>query len=120
MFLTSRIEREVLTIRAMLNIYCRAHHGADGALCEGCEELRLYAEKRLVKCPYGEEKPACNHCPIHCYQKSKREEVRVVMRFSGPKIFRHHPVLSIFHLIDKKKKVPDHFAGEKGPPQKPE
>lgn len=90
----------------MLRIYCEAHHGAGGELCGDCDALRQYAEKRLEKCPYGEEKPACNYCPIHCYHKARREEIRTVMRFAGPRMFRRHPILSVFRLIDKKKTPP--------------
>ena len=54
-----RVAREWKTIQAMIRIYCRNLHGKRGALCEECEELRLYAERRLEKCPFADEKPTC-------------------------------------------------------------
>ena len=32
------------------------------------QALNAYADKRLDKCVFGEEKPACKQCPVHCYQ----------------------------------------------------
>ncbi|MGQ9819712.1 MAG: nitrous oxide-stimulated promoter family protein [Candidatus Kapaibacteriales bacterium] len=40
----------------------------------------------MDNCPYGIEKPACNKCAIHCYKKDKREDIKRVRRFSGPKM----------------------------------
>jgi hypothetical protein len=90
----------------MIEIYCRGIHGSGRELCAECGELLSYAEKRLEKCPYGEGKPPCNKCPIHCYQPNKREQVRAVMRYSGPRMTFRHPVLALFHWIDGLKKAP--------------
>ncbi len=32
------------------------------------QALNAYADKRLDKCVFGENKPACKQCPVHCYQ----------------------------------------------------
>ncbi len=61
------IEREFRTMGKMVGIYCSAHHNARG-LCEDCERFLDYAEVRLEKCPYGEDKPTCANCPVHCYK----------------------------------------------------
>jgi hypothetical protein len=94
-----RLERERRTIRAMVAIYCRAHHGVRG-LCEGCAALQAYADARLDRCPYGSSKPTCFNCPVHCYKPAMREAVREVMRFAGPRMLRRHPVLAIRHMLD--------------------
>lgn len=102
----SRIEREKKTIKAMLDIYCQDKHaqGCSKGLCENCHQLKLYAFQRLDVCPFQENKPACNHCQVHCYAKAKRDQIKQVMRFAGPKMMLRHPVLSFHHLIDSFRK----------------
>ncbi len=97
-----RIAREWKTVQAMIRIYCRNLHGGEQALCAGCEELRLYAEKRLERCPFAEEKPTCVMCPVHCYEATMRERVRQVMRYAGPRMLLRHPVLALLHLRDER------------------
>ena len=46
------------------------------------------------------------NCPIHCYAKAEREQMREVMRHSGPRMLLRHPVLAIRHLLDGRKKAP--------------
>lgn len=48
---------------------------------------------------YGEDKPTCQKCPVHCYNAEMRERIKVVMRFSGPRLLLHSPLLSISHLV---------------------
>jgi len=74
-------EKKVVTI--MIHMYCRSKHGKKDALCYDCNELRTYALSRLEHCPYGEDKPTCNTCPIHCYKSDMRARIKKVMRFSG-------------------------------------
>lgn len=101
-----RIIRERKTIAAMSKIYCKDHHGLPyGELCQECMELLNYAFYRLEKCPYQEKKPTCANCPIHCYKPEMRERVKNMMRYSGPRMLIHHPVLAIAHLLDGRKKV---------------
>ena len=99
-----RLKRERHTIRVMIEIYCHDHHGhprnSPDTLCASCEALLAYANKRIDHCPFQSDKPTCAKCPIHCYKPDMREKVREVMRYSGPRMMRRHPLLSIFHLID--------------------
>lgn len=97
-----RVAREWKTIQAMIRIYCRRLHGGSGALCAACEELRRYAERRLEKCPFAEEKPTCVKCPVHCYESGMRDRVRQVMRTSGPRMLLRHPLLALLHLRDER------------------
>ncbi|MEJ2049226.1 MAG: nitrous oxide-stimulated promoter family protein [Calditrichota bacterium] len=99
----SRIEREKKTIATMIGIYCQAIHHPDQVPCPDCQSLLSYAEKRLIRCPFQQEKPPCNKCPVHCYRPEKREEIQKIMRFAGPKMFWRHPVLAIRHIMDIKK-----------------
>ncbi len=104
-----RLQRELKTVQAMIRLYCQPQHGTKETLCPDCEALLAYAEKRLDKCPYGERKPVCNRCAVHCYKPAMRKRVRDVMRYAGPRLFWHYPVLTIQHLLDglmlKKKKL---------------
>ena len=96
----SRITREEKTVSAMIKIYCNHNHETRKELCSECSDLRDYTLLRLKGCPFKENKPTCVRCPVHCYQLSKREEIRVVMRYSGPRMIYRYPVLALFHLLD--------------------
>jgi hypothetical protein len=100
----SGIEREKKTVAVMIDIYCRTIHHPDKAPCPDCQSLLSYAEKRLLRCPFQQDKPPCNKCPVHCYLPQKRREMQEIMRFAGPKMLWRHPVLAIFHFIDGKRK----------------
>jgi Nitrous oxide-stimulated promoter len=65
-----------------------------------------YAQARLGKCPWGENKPVCAQCTIHCYRPDMREEVRKVMRYAGPKMLLRHPLLALDHLLHERKPAP--------------
>jgi hypothetical protein len=99
----TRIEREKVTIQKMIRIYCRYHHHTKEDLCDDCHKLLDYAQAKIDHCVFGENKPVCAECKVHCYKKDMREKVRKVMRFAGPKMLFRHPVLAIMHLIDKRK-----------------
>lgn len=95
------LSRELLTIGKMVDIYCNDHHGSgDPGLCQSCREFMVYAEVRLEKCPYGEDKPTCANCPIHCYKPARREQARAIMRYAGPRMLLRHPILAIAHKLD--------------------
>ena len=93
-------ERE--TVRAMIRIYCRYNHHQK-PLCEECTQLWDYADERLAKCPFGVEKPTCQNCQVHCYKPEMRQRIKDVMRFAGPRMIWHHPVMAIRHLIHNNK-----------------
>ena len=96
-----RRAREFKMIAAMLRTYCRTHHGSkDATLCGECAELHDYAQRRLERCVFGDAKPTCVNCTVHCYKASMRERIRVVMRWAGPRMLWYHPVLAIRHMID--------------------
>ena len=98
---------EFKTVSAMVAIYCREHHDSEDELCPDCRALLDYAELRLDRCPYGQDKPTCNKCPIHCYKRAEKEQMRQVMRYSGPRMLLPHPILAIRHLIHERKAVPE-------------
>jgi hypothetical protein len=99
-----RLAREFKTIKAMVRIYCRDHHGQD--LCSECQGLMDYAGLRLDRCRFGAEKPTCARCPVHCYQRNRREQVKIVMRYAGPRMLLEHPLLSLRHWLDGFRPIP--------------
>jgi predicted amidophosphoribosyltransferase len=107
----SRLNREERTIAVMLSLYCRDHHGTGQDLCADCQHLREYAERRLEKCRFGEAKPTCARCPVHCYRSEMREQVRQVMRYSGPRMTLRHPVMAFMHLIDSRRGITELTTG---------
>ncbi len=101
-----RIDRESKTVEAMINIYCHNLHRTKNNLCTKCQKLLEYAHLRLQRCPFGEGKTTCAKCPVHCYKSDMREEIRAVMRYSGPRMFHKHPILTVYHYIDGRRKAP--------------
>jgi predicted amidophosphoribosyltransferase len=99
------MERERRTIEAMIRLYCERVHSTNNGLCAECDDLRAFAELRLSKCPFQEEKPTCASCPIHCYKPDRREQIRAVMRYSGPRMMLKHPILAVRHMLDGRRET---------------
>ena len=93
-------QEELETVSFMIEIFCRGKQGSDkGDLCEECKELMEYVKKRVQNCPMMEEKTFCSACKIHCYRGKERENIREVMRYSGPRMLFHHPIAALRHLF---------------------
>ncbi len=91
---------EKKTVSKMICIYCKAKHGTtSGSLCSDCCGLEDYALKRLDYCKFGESKPTCQHCPVHCYKPEMKIRIQNIMRFSGPRMILYNPILALRHLI---------------------
>ena len=97
MFFHNRIEEEKTTVSKMIKLHCLKKHGSR-VLCTSCIEIHQYAMQRLDKCRYGNNKPTCTKCSVHCYKLDKREEIRIIMRFSGPLMMLHHPLYALMHI----------------------
>jgi predicted amidophosphoribosyltransferase len=100
------MSRERTTVEAMIRLHCRGRHAGGRELCGACRDLLEYAQKRLDTCPFQEGKPTCAKCPVHCYRRDMREQVRVVMRYAGPRMLYRHPLLALWHLLDGLRKEP--------------
>lgn len=100
-----RRRREQRMLEAMLRSYCRHHHHSQ-PLCAECGALARYAQRRLERCMFGDEKPTCANCLVHCYKAQMREKVRVMMRWAGPRMLWRHPVLAILHQLDGRRPSP--------------
>jgi hypothetical protein len=101
-----RLAREWETMITMVRIYCRDHHLSSAGLCAECEQFLAYANLRLERCRFGPEKPTCAKCPVHCYQRERREQVRAIMRYAGPRMLWEHPLMSLRHWLDGLRKSP--------------
>jgi len=100
------LTRELLTITKMIGIYCPDHHNTSrGDLCADCQDFLSYVEVRLEKCPYGEDKPTCTNCPVHCFKPVRKDMAKEIMRYAGPRMLLRHPLLAISHQIDGFRKV---------------
>ena len=92
----------------MIRLYCKKNHKDERkannvdkkGLCPECQELLDYVEFRRSKCPWGDNKPFCANCTIHCYKPEMREKIRKVMRYSGPRMIFSHPILAMSHVIE--------------------
>ena len=81
-------------------MYCNHHHQKRG-ICDDCSNLYDYAVQKVEICPFGIKKPVCLTCTVHCFDTKIREQIRLVMRFSGPKMIFRHPVFALIHLFKK-------------------
>ena len=98
------LETEVMSM--MIAIYCRGKHHAnrcaasesEPSLCPDCRRLLTYARSRIAACPRMDVKSFCSACPVHCYSHEMRENVREVMRWSGPRMLLHHPLMTLHHM----------------------
>jgi hypothetical protein len=88
------------TVRLMIKMYCRNNHQVHN-LCNDCSDLLKYSEERTQNCPYGEDKPRCSVCTVHCYKPEMREKIRAVMRYAGPRMIYHSPVTAIQYMVLK-------------------
>lgn len=104
------VEDEIRLVDSMIDLYTAAHqHNSSKVDAEGlavaevidAESLKAYARKRIEHCRFRNEqrKPFCNVCPVHCYKPEMREQIRLVMRYSGPRMLFRHPIISMRHLV---------------------
>lgn len=111
--------RELKDLRVLLQftaVYCRVKHAGPRApvaaagpglsklpllkypVCKECGDFLGYAFARRLHCPL-DEKPACKHCPVHCYKPGHRERVREIMRFAGPYLIRRGRLDLLWHYF---------------------
>jgi hypothetical protein len=111
------LRKDLKTLALFISLYCRYRHrdqprtpaelrthdvrgiaGRDIELCAGCQKLLAHAFVKRSHCPM-DPKPACKHCPNHCYHPTYRAQIREVMRFSGRKMLLAGRLDYLFHLL---------------------
>ena len=103
-----KIRKEKKVVSLMISKYCSGKHGTSkDKLCPNCFDLQQYAHQRLSYCIWGEKKPFCSKCPIHCYNPKMKERIIEVMKYSGPRMIFSHPIMAINHMLAKYKKFDD-------------
>ena len=98
----TRMQKEEKVVNLMIDLYYKRKSKLKTNDPE-CIDLKEYVKFRLSKCPFQEKKTFCSNCKIHCYKPEYREKIRKVMRFSGPRMIFHHPILAIKHVIETMK-----------------
>lgn len=95
-------ELESTVVTELIALYCQHKHGKlskdEQALCSSCRELNAYAQERISHCPFMETKTFCSNCKVHCYETQKREEIRQVMRYAGPRLLLKRPLMVLHHM----------------------
>lgn len=97
-------DEEKRVVNRMIFIYCNSNHNTKETLCNDCQELNQYAFARLERCPFGEKKPTCGSCSIHCYKPSMKQRIKEVMKFSGPRMMLYSPIYTIRHFYKEYKR----------------
>lgn len=97
MNVSEKREHEKKIIREMINCY-ELHHKNEEVTKE-MEHLLKYALERLDYCPNIETKTFCSRCKSKCYTNEMQEKIRRVMRFSGLRMMKTHPLLVMKHLL---------------------
>lgn len=95
-------DEEKKIISLMVKIYCNKKHKSDNNLCDECRNIEKYAHKKIDECPYMKEKTFCSNCQNHCFSPKMGKSIRIIMKFSGPRIILYHPILLIKHIFFKK------------------
>lgn len=97
--LTDKRAGEFELLARMVRLACEGRHGTRGTVCDECAALLDYAGARLARCPFGDEKPTCRQCTVHCYKPSERERVKEVMRYAGPRLLLRGDLGALAHLL---------------------
>ena len=98
---SSHFDREKLTIRKMVTLYCLAKEHSVSGLCSRCSDVLFYAYERIEACSYlPGKKPACGLCRSNCFDVNRRRQFAEIMRRAGLRMMMHHPLLTVAHLMD--------------------
>jgi predicted amidophosphoribosyltransferase len=111
------VEKDLRTLAWFIRIYCHSRHAAQAKslvqlkthdvqaiarkkieLCPECTKLLAHSFVKRSHCPM-EPKPACKHCPSHCYHPAYRQQIREVMKYSGKRLLLSGRLDYLFHLL---------------------
>lgn len=113
----TKLEKDLRVLVRFIRLYCGhrhagaakapfALHGFNGralgrrpaVLCPPCRKLLAHALVMRARCPL-DPKPACKHCPVHCYHPTYRRNIREVMRYSGRRLVLSGRLDLLYHLL---------------------
>ena len=111
------LRHDLMVLARFITIYCTYKHrdtaknavnlkthdvteiaGRELKLCAACEKLLTHAFVKRSTCPM-DPKPACKDCPAYCYHPSYREQIRVVMKYSGWRLLVSGRLDYLYHLL---------------------
>ncbi len=111
------LRKDLETLARFINIYCTHRHasadktettlkthdveaiaGGPITLCSGCQKLLAHAFVKRTVCPMH-PKPACKHCPSHCYHPKYRQQIQEVMQYSGRRLIFSGRLDYLYHLL---------------------
>lgn len=111
------LKRDLKTLAMFIHVYCRYRHketekwpvsmkthdvtaiaGRQLVLCSECQKLLTHAFTKRTHCPM-DPKPACKHCPSHCYHPDYRAKIREVMKYSGKRMVLTGRLDYLYHLL---------------------
>ncbi len=111
------LKRDLKTLGRFIDVYCRHRHqnvpkspvclkthdveaivGRSLRLCAQCAKLLAHAFTKRSNCPL-EPKPACRHCPQHCYHCEWRLRIQEVMKYSGMRLVLSGRIDYLYHLL---------------------
>lgn len=87
-------------VSKMIDMYCKGHNHSVVTPCGECQDLKDYVYGKIEACPFVEKKIFCSSCKIHCYNTEMKNNIKDVMRYSGPRIVFYHPILCIKHALE--------------------
>lgn len=115
--LAKELRKDLKTLALFIRIYCEQRHpnadkqpvelkthgvqaiaGRPVILCAECRKLLIHAFTKRSNCPM-DPKPACKHCPNHCYHPTYRAQIREVMKYSGRKLLLSGRLDYLYHLL---------------------
>lgn len=95
------IAKEKKIVKLMIQIYSEGHDKKPLNENQKMQELLDYAYFRLDKCPFKDNKKFCSKCKVHCYKPEMRQQIKIVMRYAGPRMLFKHPILLFKHMLQK-------------------
>ncbi len=117
MSIDRQLARDLKTLALFIRLYCDQKHadatkskielkshdleaiaGHSIELCPECAKLLMHSFVKRTQCPM-DPKPACKHCPRHCYHPDYRARIREVMKYSGMKMVLGGRLDYLFHLL---------------------
>lgn len=112
-----QLRRDLRTVARFVEVYCHGRHpdalkrafwlpkwdvvamiGRCPRLCDACRRLLAHAFVKRIHCPM-DPKPACKHCPTHCYHPAHRETIRQVMKYAGPRLILRGRLDYLYHMF---------------------
>ena len=113
----AQLHRDLRTLALFIRVYCKHKHkdapkqavvmkthdveaitGRRVSLCTECTKLLMHSFVKRTSCPF-DPKPACKHCPSHCYHPDYRRRIREVMKYSGRRLVLTGRVDYLYHLL---------------------